>query len=153
AEQAAHLAAHQWQTTFDAVQDGICLLDPSRKVVRCNQAMGQILGQSPEQLVGRKDSVLADPAGLASLPPRSTHQREVSEVHRGQRWFRVTLDPARDEEGRITGWVAVWVDITQRKQAEETIRRLALIVESSDDAIAGKTLDGVITSWNPGAVR
>ncbi len=44
-------------------------------------------------------------------------------------------------------------DITERKQAEEEVVRLASIVESSDDAIIGETLDGVITSWNSGAQR
>ena len=44
-------------------------------------------------------------------------------------------------------------DITERKQAEALHLRLAAIVESSDDAIIGKTLDGIITSWNPGAEK
>ena len=43
--------------------------------------------------------------------------------------------------------------ITELKRAGETLSRLASIVESSDDAIIGKTLDGIIVSWNPGAER
>ena len=44
-------------------------------------------------------------------------------------------------------------DITERKRAEEMHQRLADIVNSSDDAIMSKTLDGIITSWNPGAEK
>lgn len=44
-------------------------------------------------------------------------------------------------------------DITERKQSQETLARLAAIVQFSDDAIIGKTLDGIITSWNSGAEK
>src|SRR5206468_9214494 len=56
----------------------------------------------------------------------------------------------RDGPPAFTGYVR---DITERQQAEQTRNQLAAIVESSDDAIVSKTLEGTIVSWNAGASR
>lgn len=61
--------------------------------------------------------------------------------------------PIRDGTGSVGGAVLVFRDIGERRRAEEAQARLAAIVESSDDAIVGKTLDGTIRYWNAGAER
>jgi PAS domain S-box-containing protein len=61
--------------------------------------------------------------------------------------------PIFNSSGIFVGAVNMLVDISERKRAEEATQRLASIVESSDDAIVSKTLDGIITSWNKGAER
>ena len=60
-------------------------------------------------------------------------------------------ETVRDASGHVTDLRGTVLDITERKQAEEARFRLASIVESSDDAIISKNLDGIITTWNPGA--
>ncbi|HSW82651.1 MAG TPA: PAS domain S-box protein, partial [Usitatibacter sp.] len=44
-------------------------------------------------------------------------------------------------------------DVTTRKRSEETLAHMAAVVDSADDAIISKTLDGVVKSWNSGAQR
>jgi PAS domain S-box-containing protein len=61
--------------------------------------------------------------------------------------------PILDDRGRVVGIVLVFRDVTGKRRAEELKERLAAIVESSDDIIVSKTLDGIITSWNKGAQR
>ncbi|MHB8883776.1 MAG: PAS domain S-box protein [Methylovirgula sp.] len=61
--------------------------------------------------------------------------------------------PLFDASGVLTGAVNILIDLTERQEAEAAAQRLAAIVESSDDAILAKNLDGIIMSWNEGAER
>lgn len=68
-------------------------------------------------------------------------------------WVDTTIVPFLDAHGKPRQYMAIRADITERKRAEEARGWLAAIVESSDDAIMSKALDGTITAWNRGAEK
>jgi PAS domain S-box-containing protein len=68
-------------------------------------------------------------------------------------WANVTVSMMSKDSGQARHLIAVIQDITESKRTDDSVRGLAAIVENSNDAIISKTLDGIITSWNPAAEK
>jgi PAS domain S-box-containing protein len=130
----------------------------NKKFVDVNAAFSRLLGWTRAEMVGRTtaDLNVADTDALLALSARLERDQTVRDV---ELTIRTRNGEARNvlvglELFAMRGETLVissFVDITTRKRAELAATRLAAIVESSDDAIVGEDLNGVITSWNRGA--
>jgi PAS domain S-box-containing protein len=154
-----------FHTVFEATPDGMIIADRQRNVIIANPAAermfgyatGQIRGIVMEQLVpeANRPALLRDWGELTQRPATgaAAGPREIEGARKDGSVFPVELTRNIFETpggGYVLGVVR---DISDRRQIEITRARLAAIVEASDDAIIGKTLDGIIASWNAGAER
>ncbi len=119
AEETAISSATQWQITFDSISDGVCLLDQG-KIVRCNQAMANILGKSAQEIIGCSCGELWQNVGNEAIGEflgdrLDLTRRQSQEIQINQRWFEVKVDPILNKSG-VTGTVQIFTDITERTQ-------------------------------------
>jgi PAS domain S-box-containing protein len=103
-----------------------------------------------------KDRVKVEKSLNESLASTDKTWRSEYRLNTGEDEYRFVEDTAyiiRNNKNEPTRIVGKMVDITEKRKGELAVLRLAAIVESSDDAIAGLNLDGKITSWNKGAEK
>ena len=126
-----------------------------------NRAAQRMYGYASDEVVGKNISFLLPPDRLSELDAvtgrvakgAGAKRYETKRVHKDGRLIDVamTVSQIRDEDGTIVGTSTIQRNITERKRTDAVTAEMAAIVDSSNDAIIGKTLDGVITTWNRGA--
>jgi PAS domain S-box-containing protein len=159
ARQQAEALAAIVHSSYDAIVsktlDGV--------ITAWNPAAERMFGWTAAEAIGRHITLIipkerhADEADvLARLRrgERLEHFETVRQTKDGRKIdVSLTISPLADADGRIVGASSVARDITERREMDEARGRLAAIVDSSDDAILSKDLNGIITSWNKGAER
>jgi len=143
--------------------DAIVSKDLNGIITTWNEGARRIFGYEADEIVGQSI--------LRLIPPELHHEEDfiLGKIRAGERIehfettrvrkngekfpISVTISPIKDDSGRIIGASKIARDISDRRRADESRSRLAAIVESADDAIISKNLDGIITSWNRGARR
>ncbi|MEY2489773.1 MAG: hypothetical protein QOC70_1715 [Verrucomicrobiota bacterium] len=151
---------------LDSALDCIITMDSRGRVVEFNPAAERVFGYTRKEAVGQELAELIIPASL-----RERHHQGLKRyLETGEGPVlgrRIEINALRADGSEILVELAITPfrihdepvftaylrDITDRKRGEEASRRLAAIIEFSEDAIIGKDLDGKITSWNEAAER
>lgn len=160
---AAERAAGLLAAIVDSSDEAIISMNLDSIVTSWNRSAERLFGHKAEEAVGRNIALIIPPnrleeeATILDGLKRGQHIEhfETVRVRKDGSMFDVslTISPVKDPAGNVIGASRMPRDITQRKEAERTTGLLAAIVDSSDDAIISKSLDGVISSWNKGAER
>lgn len=153
------IASNYNRSLIEASLDPLVTIGPDGKITDVNASTEVITGFKRDDLIGNDFSnYFTEPRkareGYQKVFRKGFVQDYPLEIlHKSGCKTPVLYNASvyRDEFGKVIGVFAAARDITERKKAEEEIQRLANIVESSDDAIIGKSLDGIIISWNKGA--
>ena len=151
------------RAVIDNSSDVIALLDPAGTVLYVSNAIERLFGYPASQVVGRSTFELIHPDDqprirAASAECLASPGNRIRAEYRAKHsdgmwrdWEMIAVN--RLDNPAVRAVISNYRDITERKQAQVRCEFLATIVDSSEDAILGATLEGITVSWNPGAER
>lgn len=121
-------AKDEWEHTFDAVPDLICILDKEFRIARINRSMAEKLGRSPEDCIGKRCYDLLHHKGIpadacphaAMLRDGGEHMIETYDERLGG-YYVITVSPIY-YKGQLVGGVHMARDITERRKVEDQIK-------------------------------
>ena len=160
---AAETSARQLASAVAASASSIVITNLDGNIEYVNPAFSQVTGYTEIEALGNNPRVLKSGEHTPefyqemwqTLVRGETWQGEIINKKKNGKlyWEYASISPVKDDEGMVVNYVAVKDDITQRKEAETTLRQLASAVEASASSVVITDLDGGIEYVNPAFSR
>ena len=162
-EEALRKSEEHFHLLVNGIEDyAIFMLDPEGRVISWNKGAERITGYKEEEIIGQHVSIFFTSEDVQRGKPEQLLQKAIAEgrvedegwhVRKdgSQFWAFAVITALRDKTGALRGFAQIARDLTERRKAEETMRRLASVVSYSNDAVTVQSLEGQILAWNRGA--
>ncbi|MCX8021814.1 MAG: response regulator [Syntrophorhabdaceae bacterium] len=154
-------AKQEWEQTFDSLPELIAILDTQQKIVRVNKTMANKLGMKPQELIGKEcciffqhdhETLPISCPHLMLLQDGNPHKVELY-IEPLKAIYEITALPFYDKSGQLIGSIHIASDVTERREAEEKIRKSEEKYRNIfENAIVGffqSTPEGRFLSVNP----
>jgi two-component system cell cycle sensor histidine kinase/response regulator CckA len=127
-EEASVRAAREWQTTFDATNVAMWILDKDQRVLRSNKTAERMFQRKDEEMVGKHcwEVMHGTAQPIPECPvlrAKENLRHETMELKIGESWFEVSADPILDANGQYAGAVHVIIDVTEHRKLEAQLRQ------------------------------
>ncbi|MEP6518009.1 PAS domain S-box protein [Microcoleus vaginatus] len=147
---------------LESTPDFIVVKDREGRHVALNSNLANFIGKPIEEIIGKDDLELLPPDSARAIMAKDrqlmaagiteSYEEDVSQGETTVTFF-TTKAPWRDANGNILGIIATTRDITERKQAEQTLRQTLEILDLASDSIIIRDMDDRIIYWNQGAEK
>jgi diguanylate cyclase (GGDEF)-like protein/PAS domain S-box-containing protein len=162
AEEDLRASEERYRQIVETAFEGVWVIDSNNLTTFVNQRLADMLGYAREEMLGKPVLDFMEPDARAAFAANRDGRQQARQPEHEFRfrrkdgtelWVLLESSPDLDAAGTYRGSLAMVTDVTERRRAQEALRRMAAMVATSTDGILAVDVNGLVVNWNLGAER